>query len=190
MIVYEQLHAGHWLCVTTIATLVAIICIVLPILWIYALEYKKKSNNDLTIKVKYLEDIEQLKVITIGDWIDMRSAEDVELEPFEYYNLRLGVAMELPTGYEAYIAARSSTYKNFGVLMASGIGIIDNKYCGDNDEWHFPCIALRKTVIHKGDRICQFRVIKSMNKHCDITLETVDHLGNADRGGLGSTGTK
>ena len=95
--------------------------------------------------------------------------------------------MQLPNGYEAHVAPRSSTFKNFGIICANSFGIIDNSYSGDNDIWRFPAIAMRDTVIHKGDRICQFRIIKRMP---DIEFLEVETLGNSDRGGIGSTGIK
>ena len=140
----------------------------------------------IEIKVKYFTDIEKIKFIEDkSDWYDLRSAEDVELKAGEFKLIRLGVAMQLPKRYEALVAPRSSTFKNFGIIQANSIGIIDESYCGDNDEWRFPAIALRDTVIHKNDRICQFRIIEHQPKHI---ITTVDKLNNADRGGIGSTG--
>ncbi len=140
----------------------------------------------IEIKVKYFTDIEKIKFIEDkSDWYDLRSAEDVELKAGEFKLIRLGVAMQLPKGYEALVAPRSSTFKNFGIIQANSIGIIDESYCGDNDEWRFPAIALRDTVIHKNDRICQFRIIKHQPNHI---ITTVNKLNNADRGGIGTTG--
>lgn len=139
------------------------------------------------ILIKYHADIEKLKRIECGDWCDLRVAEDYELKAGEYKLLSLGVSMQLPNGYEAHVAPRSSTFKNFGIICANSFGIIDNSYSGDNDIWRFPAIALRDTVIKKGDRICQFRIIKRMP---DIEFLEVETLGNPDRGGIGSTGIK
>ena len=93
--------------------------------------------------------------------------------------------MELPEGYEAHIVPRSSTFKNFGIIQTNHYGIIDESYCGDNDQWCFPAFALRDTIIHKNDRICQFRIVK---KQPPVEFEVVEHLGKTDRGGFGSTG--
>lgn len=141
------------------------------------------------ISIKYLnEDAEELCYIDgKSDWIDLRAAETVKLEAGELQLINLGVAMQLPTGYEAIVAPRSSTLKNFGVLMANSIGIVDESYCGDEDWWRFPALAVRDTVIHKGDRICQFRIIKHQPK---ISFNKVDHLASENRGGFGSTGTR
>ena len=142
-----------------------------------------------TIKIKYFADIDKLKFIE-GDksnWIDLRSAEDIELKAGEFKLISLGVAMELPKGYEAHIVPRSSTYKNFGIIQTNHCGIIDESYCGDNDIWKYPALAMRDTVIHKNDRICQFRIVEKMPK---VEFNEVEVLGNEDRGGIGSTGTK
>ncbi|EGG91440.1 hypothetical protein HMPREF0491_02205 [Lachnospiraceae oral taxon 107 str. F0167] len=141
----------------------------------------------MKLKIKYLsKEIDKLKFIDgKSDWIDLRSAERVELKSGEYRLIRLGVAIELPKGYEALVVPRSSTFKNFGILQTNSIGVIDESYCGDNDEWKYPALAMRDTVININDRICQFRIIK----HQDFfEFEEVDKLNGVDRGGFGSTG--
>ena len=140
------------------------------------------------ILVKYFEpDLEQLSKIAVGDWIDLRAAERVELKAGDFYVIRLGVGMKLPEGYEAHLVARSSTPEKFGIMCANSIGIIDNSYSGDRDEWRFPAVALRDTVIFKGDRIAQFRIVKNQP---ELILETVEHLDPISRGGFGSTGKR
>lgn len=142
---------------------------------------------NLDIKIRYLETgLVEIKVTEIGDWIDLRSAESVCLYKGEKALLRLGVAMKLPEGYEAILAPRSSTFKNYGIIQTNGIGIIDSTYCGNNDEWMMPVLATREIMIHKNDRICQFRIQK---KQPTIKFVVVDKLGDEDRGGFGSTGT-
>ena len=120
-----------------------------------------------------------------SDWIDLKAAQDYELNQFEYTLINLGFALQLPDGYEAHIVPRSSTFKNFGILQTNSMGIIDNSYCGDEDYWKLPVIAMRDTVIKRGDRICQFRIIEKMS---NIEVEIVNTLGNENRGGFGSTG--
>ena len=137
------------------------------------------------IKIKYHADIEPLSMSDKGDWIDLRAAEDVKLKEGEFYLISLGVSMQFEKGYEALVIPRSSTYKNFGIIQANSCGLIDNSYCGDDDIWKFPAIALRDTEIHKGDRICQFRLLKSMDK---VIFNVVDSLNNENRGGFGTTG--
>ena len=139
------------------------------------------------IKIKYHADIEHIKKIEQGDWIDLRAAEDVALKFLESKVISLGVSMELPDEYEANVAPRSSTFKNFGIIMTNGIGIIDNSYCGNDDIWMIPALCLKQegTVIHKGDRICQFRIVK---KQPEIRFTEVDNLNGKNRGGFGSTG--
>ena len=139
------------------------------------------------IKVKYFSnEIEKLAYIDgKSDWIDLRASEEVSLKQGEFKLIPLGVAMELPKGYEAHIVPRSSTYKNFGIIQANHCGIVDGSYCGDNDMWKMPVIAMRDTQIHVNDRICQCRIMENQPKLC---FEEVEHLEGADRGGFGSTG--
>lgn len=139
------------------------------------------------IKIKYFTDkIDKLEYIDgKSDWIDLRASEEVTLKKGEFKLIPLGVAMELPKGYEAHIVPRSSTYKNFGLIQANHCGIVDGSYCGDNDMWRMPVIAMRDTTIHVNDRICQFRIMKNQPRIC---FEQVDYLEGADRGGFGSTG--
>lgn len=139
------------------------------------------------IKIKYISDqVEKLRYIdNKSDWIDLRAAETVEMKAGEFKLIPLGIAMELPAGYEAHVVPRSSTFKNFGILQTNSTGIIDETYCGDNDQWFFPALAMRDTVINVNDRICQFRIVEHQPKIEFIELET---LGNINRGGHGSTG--
>lgn len=139
----------------------------------------------MEIKVKYLEDILPIEVKDGSDWIDLRCAVKTELIAGQYKQIPLGVAIQLPAGYEAHVVPRSSTFKKYGVLLANGVGIIDGSYCGDNDQWHFLAYPTRDAVIEKNERICQFRIIKNQP---EIDLKTVDFLGNPDRNGIGSTG--
>lgn len=142
----------------------------------------------MEIKVKYFDkEIDKLKKISQGDWTDLRAAETVELKAGEFKLIPLGIGMKLPIGYEANVVPRSSTFKNFGVLQTNSMGVIDNSYSGDNDQWFFPALAMRNTVINKNDRICQFRIMASQPA---ITFEEVEFLDEVDRGGHGSTGIK
>lgn len=142
-----------------------------------------------TIKIKYLSDkIEKLRYIDgKSDWIDLRAAERVELKAGEFKLIPLGIAMELPKGYEAHIVPRSSTFKNFGIIQTNHCGIVDESYCGNNDQWFMPAYALRDTVIEINDRICQFRIFEHQPA---LVFDEVDDLCNTDRGGHGSTGKK
>ena len=140
------------------------------------------------IKIKYFDkEVEKISKISIGDWIDLRSAEDVKLKKGDFKLINLGVAMQLPKGYEAHIVPRSSTYKKWGIIQANHQAVIDESYCGDTDIWRYPVIALKDTEIHKNDRICQFRIMKKMDQ---VEFIEVKELGNKNRGGFGSTGTR
>lgn len=138
------------------------------------------------IKIKYFTDkIDKIEKISIGDWIDLRSAESFSLKQGEFALIPLGVGMILPKGYEAHVVPRSSTFKNYYIIQTNSIGIIDNSYCGNNDQWMMPVYATRDTVINMNDRICQFRIVKNQPK---LKFKVVDILSNKDRNGFGSTG--
>jgi dUTP pyrophosphatase len=142
----------------------------------------------LKIKIKYASpESKRLEKIAIGDWIDMFADKTVSLGQGERGLIPLGVAIQLPAGYEAHLAPRSSTFKTWGIIQTNSPGIIDESYCGDNDWWFMPVHAMRATTINAGDKICHFRIVEKMQEVC---LEEVESLGNADRGGLGSTGKR
>ena len=119
-----------------------------------------------TIKIKYFTDkIDKLTYIDgKSDWIDLRAAEEITLKQGEFRLIPLGVAMELPKGYEAHVVPRSSTFKNFGIIQTNHQGVIDGSYCGDHDQWFMPVYAVRDTQIHVNDRICQFRIMENQPK--------------------------
>lgn len=141
----------------------------------------------MTLKVKYHnKNLFPLEFIqNKSDWIDLRSAETVTIKAFEFKIISLGVSIQLPKGYEAYIVPRSSTFSTWGIIQTNSVGIIDESYCGDNDVWKMPIFALRDTTINENDRICQFRIQPKMS---GINFETVKTLKNKDRDGFGSTG--
>ena len=146
----------------------------------------------MQIKIKYHVDIDRIEKIVVGDWIDLRAGKDTFVSTGEMKMIPLGISMELPDGYEAHVVPRSSTFKNYGIVMTNSIGIIDNSYCGDNDIWQFPAYCVEGkdkhkpgTTIHKNERICQFRIVK---KQPEFEFFEVETLGNPDRNGFGSTG--
>jgi len=147
-----------------------------------------KKDRAMEIKIKYHNsELEKLRSLTIGDWIDLRAAERVELKAGEFRLISLGVSMKLPEGYEAHIAPRSSSFAKWGFLQVNSVGVVDNSYAGTNDIWKLPVYATRDAVIEVNDRICQFRIMERMPQ---IVFTEVDALDDADRGGFGSTGVR
>lgn len=161
----------------------------------------------MKIKVKIMGDAKMPEIIGIGDWIDLRADETVEFKSpritdktvvFDNKMIPLGVAMKLPEGFEAIIAPRSSTFKKKRLIQTNSIGVIDETYCGDTDEWKLPVVALEKSAVIKGDRICQFRIQLSQKAtflqklkwlfSSSIELVKVDSLDSESRGGFGTTG--
>ena len=147
--------------------------------------YKNTDTSDLTIDIKYLPNAHPLEKIEVGSWIDLYTYEETTIRQGEQKYINLGVAMKLPEGYEAIMAPRSSTFKNWGITQTNSIGVIDSSYCGDNDIWMFPAHATKTVTIPAGTRICQFRI---QEEQPNIKFNVVESLGTEDRGGLGSTG--
>jgi len=143
--------------------------------------------NEVKIEIKYFTDkIEELKYVDgKSDWIDLRAAEDVSLKTGDFKLIPLGIAMKLPSGYEAHIAPRSSTFKTWGLIQTNSVGVVDETYCGNDDQWKMPVYATRDTEIHLNDRICQFRIVEHQPK---ILFDKVEALKNSNRNGFGSTG--
>ena len=143
----------------------------------------------MQIKIKYFnKNIDKLKYIggaEKSNWIDLRAAETVILKAGDFALVPLGIAMKLPEGYEAHIAPRSSTFKNYGIIMTNSVGVVDTKFSGDNDQWRMPVYATRDTVIKENDRICQFRIVECQP---EIEFQEVEKMEDPDRGGFGSTG--
>ena len=150
----------------------------------------------MKIKIKYFDNAKELNMIEKGNWCDLYANKDMFIPEGERAMIPLGVAMELPEGYEAHVVPRSSTFKTWGIIQTNHIGIIDNSYCGDNDQWFYPAYCLEPknfidnqygTLIRKGDKIAQFRIIEVQPK---LEFEKVELLVNKDRGGFRSTGSK
>lgn len=144
------------------------------------------------IKIKYFDDeIKPIEKIPVGDWVDLRVAESVNLIGHPYKRVKLGIGMQLPKGYEAHIVPRSSTFEKWGIIQTNSIGVIDESYCGEDDEWQMPIYVmtrdLKKRIIPKGTRIAQFRIVK---KQPSLTFKVVKKLGKESRGGFGTTGEK
>lgn len=150
---------------------------------------KEIGDGMQKIRIKYFTDeIDRLNYIDgKSDWIDLRASETIVLKEGEYKLIPLGVAMELPKGYEAHVVPRSSTFKNYGILQVNSCGIIDGSYCGEEDMWRMPAYATRDTVIKKNERICQFRIMENQPQ---IMFDEVEALNHESRGGFGSTGKK
>lgn len=155
----------------------------------------------LKIKIKLFNHQRLPELIDKGDFVDLRYGGEntVYFNEGDYTLLELGVAMKLPKGFEAIIVSRSSTYNRFGIMNPNGFGVIDGSYSGNNDEWKYPALALRDSVvIHTWDRICQFRIQLSQKAtvwqklrwlfSSGIKFVKVDDLDGTDRGGFGSTG--
>lgn len=156
------------------------------------IRYRRIKNSDGSV-------VDKIERLPQGDWLDLRNRERISVLSGEYHEITLGIAMELPAGFEAIVLPRSSTYRRWGLLLANGQGIIDESYRADTDEWHFLAVCQKAVEIPANTRICQFRIqpnqfatpwqkIKWLFTR-KIEFVEVDCLGNVPRGGLGSTGS-
>ncbi len=139
------------------------------------------------ILIKYHSDkIEKLRYIDgKSDWVDLRVAEEVSLKKGDFKLIDLGISVKLPEGYEMLVVARSSTFKNFGLIQTNALGVVDESYCGDDDHIMMPVWATRDVDIHINDRLCQFRILKHQPA---LEFNETDKLSGVSRGGFGSTG--
>lgn len=146
----------------------------------------------MELKIKYThEDSYRLKVIKKGDWIDLAIDEDISVNQGGVVKVPLGVAMKLPEGVEAHILPRSSTFGKTGLLLTNSMGVIDNSYSGDNDEWGAMFYATRPVFVERGTRLLQFRLVDTQSTMFGpVEFNEVNKLDDVDRGGFGSTGSK
>jgi len=163
--------------VITVGTTIATVLTVLKI----------KDSKRKTIKIKYLDPDVKIEEIEQGDWIDLKTSKDIRLHKGQRGDIPLGVIMKLPKGYEAHLLPRSSTCRKYNIMMENSQGIIDNSFCGEEDEWKLRAIATDESAIPKGARIAQFRIVKKQNK---INFKEVESMTDPSRGGFGSTGEK
>jgi len=140
----------------------------------------------MEILIKYfVPEMPKIEKIEIGNWIDLRNSKEEILLVGTYQLISLGIAMKLPENYEAVVAPRSSTFKNWGIIQTNGLGVIDESYCGNEDEWKMPVYPTRDGIIEPFQRICQFRI---QLKQPEISFTEVYALEAKSRGGFGSTG--
>lgn len=150
----------------------------------------------MKLKIKYFDDAKRLEKISKGNWIDVYANEDVFVIKNHFEKIPLGFALELPEGWEGHLAPRSSTFKTWGIIQTNSIGIVDDTYIGDDDQWCMPvyCLEPKDSLgglsgvwIRKGDKIGQFRIMEVMP---NIEFEEVEKLDNKNRGGFGTTGVR
>ena len=159
----------------------------------------------MNLEIRYFEGATPLKINPLGNMIDVYANKDVFIPYMAQALVPLGFAMKLPLGHIAKLLPRSSTFKTWGVIQTNHVGIIDETYCGDNDEWMIPlqCTMPKQTIkteinghkvtisgtwIKKGDKIAQFEIVRATPTSA-YNFIPVEHLNYSNRGGFGSTGT-
>ena len=158
------------------------------------------QNSTSILRVKYSDpDFPTLHITEKGNWIDLKCSQDYTLKAGESTLIDLGVAMKLPEDFEAWLVPRSGTFKKYGLTQTNGIGIIDNSYSGNGDIWKMPVLAHQDTFVAKGERLCQFRLMPTMDAMITggkpmlsikpgLVIVEVSQLDDVDRGGFGSSG--
>jgi len=116
---------------------------------------------------------------------DIATIEEKELPPGELVFLRTGLIVCIPEGYGLIIASRSSTAKK-NLVLANGIGIIDQDYCGPEDELKLSVrnVGRKPYRIEKGERIAQGLLVPIAR----AVFHEVDRVDAQSRGGYGTTG--
>jgi dUTP pyrophosphatase len=119
---------------------------------------------------------------------DLLAREETTIKPFEVKLIPLNLIVRVPKGYGLFLYSRSSTPSKKGLIVANGVGVIDQDYNGEEDELKLSVLNIlkKKVVVEKGERICQGIFIKlAVGK-----FEEVKKMSAKSRGGFGTTGHK
>ena len=165
------------------------------------------------ILLKYLDqNLPKLEITEKGDCIDLRASSVAKMDtskgvplkkdkfnlaannfPVHYKKgdvlmIGLGVAIKCPSNIRCNMFPRSSTFKNYGFILTNSVGIIDNSYSGNDDEWKAMVYCVFDGVLEYGDRLFQFEPVP-VNTKC-FRYDVVEELDSESRGGFGSTGRR
>ena len=119
---------------------------------------------------------------------DLLARVAVDVAPGEIVRIPANVVIEVPPGYGLVIASRSSTPKRHGLAIPHGIGLIDQDYCGPDDEIHLQVQNFRAESIRveRGTRLSQGLLVPVVR----AIWQEVTSSTRATRGGFGSTGSQ
>ncbi len=118
---------------------------------------------------------------------DLYARTDVTVKPLTPTIVPLNIVVKIPKGYMLLLASRSSLPLKKGLMIANGIGVIDQDYSGDKDEVGLQVLNFTKknVVVKKGERIAQAMFVKIGKV---VTFKKVKKMKTKSRGGFGSTG--
>lgn len=119
---------------------------------------------------------------------DLTAREKIILKPFQATQIPLNLIVKVPKGYGLFLFSRSSTPARKGIMVANGVGVIDQDYHGEEDELKLAAINITKknVVVEKGERICQGIFLKLATAN----FKEAKKMSSKSRGGFGSTGHK
>jgi dUTP pyrophosphatase len=142
----------------------------------------------MEVRVRRLSaDIELPAYAHAGDaGLDLRSAEDVTLQPGERALIGTGLAFAIPEGHAGFVLPRSGLSLTAGLSLVNAPGLIDSHYRGELKIIAINLDRHEAIAIRRGDKIAQL-VIERVES---VTLLDVPELDTTDRGegGFGSTG--
>lgn len=122
--------------------------------------------------------------------LDLRALLDAPMiiKPMERVLVPTGIFLEIPSGFEGQVRARSGLSIKHGLTMVNGVGTVDSDYRG---ELKVPMINLgsEEFKVESGDRIAQI----VFAKYETVSFESVDSTGELEKtergaGGFGHTG--
>jgi dUTP pyrophosphatase len=120
---------------------------------------------------------------------DLYARETVSIKPWTPTIIPANVIIEVPKGYFLMLASRSSTPIKKHLMVANGIGVIDEDYHGDTDEIGVQVLnfSQAEVIVERGERIAQALLVQIAKV---VEFEIVDSIKKKSRGGFGSTGSK
>ncbi len=117
---------------------------------------------------------------------DLYAREDVTIAPKEIARIPGNIIIQTPPGFMLLVAPRSGTPRKYGLSIPQGVGIVDQDYCGPNDEIMLQLYNFtdEPVTIHRGTRLAQAVLVKIALAE----FEEVSKITPRSRGGFGSTG--
>ncbi len=118
---------------------------------------------------------------------DLYSRKDITVPPFKVTIIPTNLIVKIPKGYFLMLASRSSTPLKKSLMVANGIGVIDQDYCGEEDEIGLQVLnfSQQNVEVKRGERIGQALLIKITKAD---NFVKVTSMSKKSRGGFGSTG--
>ena len=117
---------------------------------------------------------------------DLASSADMTIGPGEVALVPTGLVIQAPAGHFLGIFARSSTPLKRGLMVANGVGVVDQDYCGPKDEIKIQMLnfTAAPVAVKRGDRLAQGVILA----YARAEWREVAEMSQPTRGGFGATG--